>query len=164
MLTGCRESEICGARWHEYDAKAATLVIPPDRYKSDRAFLVPLSADAKAIIEALQRFNGGDFMLSTTNGEKPIAGVHRKVLNQLHSGAEKILGGPIARFALHDLRRTVRTHLPRLGVSDVVAELVLGHSLRGLEARYNLYGYAEEKRDALQRWATELCTSDPHAA
>jgi integrase len=112
MLTGCRESEISRACWGEYDAKAATLLIPPERYKSGRSFLVPLSAEARAIIESLQRFNDGDFMLSTTNGGKPIAGVHRKVLDRLHKAAEKILERPMPRFALHDLRRTVRTHLP----------------------------------------------------
>ena len=98
MLTGCRESEICGAQWSEYDAKAGTLLIPPERYKSGRTFLVPLSGQAKAIIESLQRFNGGDFMLSTTNGEKPIAGVARKTLNVLHEQAEKILKRPMPRF------------------------------------------------------------------
>jgi integrase len=159
MLTGCRESEICGARWPEYDAKKATLLIPPERYKSGRSFLVPLSAEAKTIVDALRRFNGGDFMLTTTNGEKPIAGVHRKVLDELHKAAENILKRAMPHFALHDLRRTVRTHLPRLGVTDVVAELVLGHALTGLQARYNVYGYEAEKRAALQQWASELASA-----
>lgn len=159
MLTGCRENEICAARSGWYDGKAATLLIPHEHYKSQRSFLVALSDEAKAIIESLPRLNGGGFMLSTTNGEKPIAGVHRKVLDSVHKAAEKILNRPMPRFALHDLRRTVRTHLPRLDVTDVVAELVLGHALKGLQARYNVYSYESEKRDALQRWAADLLTS-----
>jgi integrase len=95
-------------------------------------------------------------MLTTTNGEKAIAGVARKTLNLLHEKAEKILDVRMKRFSLHDLRRTVRTHLSRLGVSEVVAELVLGHALKGLQARYNVYGFAQEKRDALENWAQEL--------
>jgi integrase len=156
MLTGCRESEICGARWAWFDAKAATLLIPHEHYKSERAFLVALPEEAERIINSLPRFSGGDFMLSTTNGEKPIAGIHRKVLDRLHKAAEKILERSMPRFALHDFRRTVRTHLPRLSVTQVVAELVIGHALKGLEARYDIYSYADEKRDALQRWAAEL--------
>jgi integrase len=156
MLTACRESEICSARWPWYDAKAATLLIPPESYKSNRNFLVPLSKAATAIFDSLPRLNGGDFMLSTTNGEKPIAGIARKTLDKLHEEAEKILERPMKRFALHDFRRTVRTHLTRLGMTDVVAELVLGHALKGLQARYNVYGYADEKRHALQTWADEL--------
>jgi integrase len=156
MLTGCRESEICSARWSWYDAKAATLLIPPEHYKSGKDFLVALPQAATATLNGLTRFNGGDFMLTTTNGEKAIAGVARKTLNLLHEKAEKILDVRMKRFSLHDLRRTVRTHLSRLGVSEVVAELVLGHALKGLQARYNVYGFAQEKRDALEKWAQEL--------
>ena len=156
MLTGCRESEICSSRWPWFDDKAATILIPPEQYKNGRDFLVMLPLEATAIVEGLARFNGGNFVLTTTNGEKPIAGIARKILDQLHTRAEKQLGAPMKRFSLHDLRRTVRTHLARLGVSEVVAELVLGHALKGLQARYNVYGFADEKRDALQRWATEL--------
>ena len=156
MLTGCRESEICSARWSWYDAKAGTLLIPPEHYKSGKDFLVALPKAAVAIFDGLTRFNGGDFMLTTTNGEKAIAGVARKTLNLLHLKAEKILGVPMKRFSLHDLRRTVRTHLSRLGISEVVAELVLGHALKGLQARYNVYGFAPEKRAALEKWAQEL--------
>lgn len=156
MLTGCRESEICSARWPWYDDKAATILIPPEQYKNGQDFLITLPLEATAIIDELARLNGGNFMLTTTNGEKPIAGIARKTLNQLHIKAEHQLGGPMKRFSLHDLRRTVRTHLSRLGVSEVVAELVLGHALKGLQARYNVYGFADEKREALQRWATDL--------
>lgn len=156
MLTGCRESEICSARWAWFDPKAGTLLIPPEHYKSGRDFLVALPSEAVAIADGITRFNGGDFMLTTTNGEKPIAGVARKTLDVLHEKAEKVLGSPMKRFALHDFRRTVRTHLSRLGVTEVVAELVLGHTLKGLQARYNLFGFVDEKREALQRWASEL--------
>jgi len=156
MVTGCRESEICGAMWSWYNPRDATLLIPPERYKSGRDLLVTLPEAAISIIGELPRWNAGDFILSTTNGDKPIAGVARKTLDRLHIAAEERLGRPMKRFALHDLRRTVRTHMSRLGVSDVVAELVLGHSLKGLQARYNVYGYADEKRRALELWAHEL--------
>ncbi len=158
MLTGCREMEICGARRSWLDLKDATLLIPPEIYKSGRHFLVTLPAEAVAIFEGLPRWNGGDYLLSTTNGEKPIAGVPRKIVNKLHVAAEAILGRSMDRFALHDLRRTVRTHLARLGVDDIVAEMVLGHALKGLQASYNVYGFAVEKRRALESWAAELTT------
>lgn len=156
MLTGCRENEICAARWQWLDHADQNLVVPPEHYKSGRNFLVTLPTQAMAAIGSLTRWNGGDCMFSTTNGEKPVAGIARKVIDDLHVKAEAILKRPMARFALHDLRRTVRTHLSRLGVDDVVAELVLGHALKGLQARYNVYGFANEKRAALSLWADEL--------
>jgi integrase len=54
---------------------------------------------------------------------------------------------------LHDLRRTARTLLPQAGVSEYVAERVLGHKPQGIEAVYNQYDYFHEKADALQRLA-----------
>ena len=156
ILTGCREMEICSARRSWYDAKAATLLIPPERYKSGRDFLVTLSPEANRILKGLPVFNEGDCLFSTTNGAKPIAGIARKTIDLLQSKAEAILKHPMKRFSLHDLRRTVRTHLSRLGVTDVVAELVLGHALSGLAARYNVYGFADEKRNALGKWEKAL--------
>ncbi len=33
LLTGCRENEICGAKWEWYSATDQTLLIPPEHYK-----------------------------------------------------------------------------------------------------------------------------------
>ena len=69
-----------------------------------------------------------------------------------------IAGGrcPIKGWSPHDLRRTMRTGLARLGVSHEVAELCLGHRLGGVAGIYNLYGYAEEQRRALTFWGEHL--------
>jgi len=56
----------------------------------------------------------------------------------------------------HDLRRTGRTALSRLGVARDVAERVLNHTLDKLEATYDVYDYAGEKRAALEKWAAYL--------
>lgn len=160
MLTGCRENEICGARWRWIDLESASLTIPAQHYKTNRAHFVPLTAAAVRELKALARFDGGDYALSTTNGEKPIAGIHRKVVDQIHQFAEEALGRDIERFRLHDLRRTMRTHLPRLGVSEVVGELLLGHTLKGVQGTYNVHDFAHERRQALQIWASDLDTGD----
>ena len=160
MLTGCREMEICAARWAWFDAQKSELIVPPDHYKSGRHFLVCLPVQAIEVVGSLTRWNEGDFMFSTTNGAKPVAGVPRKIIDQLHKSAEKTLGHSIPRFALHDFRRTLRTHLSRLEIDAHVAEMVLGHAIKGLRASYDMYGYAGEKRTALTRWATDLLCSE----
>jgi hypothetical protein len=50
----------------------------------------------------------------------------------------------------------VRTGLSRLRVPEHVAERVLGHVQRGIERHYNMYQYADEKRQALQDWADHV--------
>ena len=59
-------------------------------------------------------------------------------------------------WSIHDLRRTARTLMAAAGVPDVVAELVLGHVQRGVQAIYNRHAYFEEKAEALEKLAARL--------
>lgn len=56
----------------------------------------------------------------------------------------------------HDLRRTVRTSLSRLGCPTDIAEAILGHSKKGIEGTYNLHKYENECAEWLQKWADHL--------
>ena len=62
----------------------------------------------------------------------------------------------IDAFTLHDLRRTVRTGLARLGVQPHIAERVLSHKQRGVIGVYDRYQYLDEKRKALEMWAKQV--------
>lgn len=62
----------------------------------------------------------------------------------------------VAHFTLHDLRRTMQTHLAALGVRSEVAERCLGHKLRGIEGVYNTHDYLTERRAALESWTAVL--------
>jgi integrase len=65
------------------------------------------------------------------------------------NSALKDLAATSIPFTVHDLRRTSRTLLAKFGVIDEVAELCLGHSLKGVKGVYNVYKYFEERRAAL---------------
>jgi len=62
----------------------------------------------------------------------------------------------VAAFTPHDLRRTGRTGLARLGVKVEVAERVLNHAREAMEATYDVHHYIDEKRAALEKWAKYL--------
>ena len=62
----------------------------------------------------------------------------------------------IGNFTTHDLRRTGRTQLAKLGITKEVAERILNHSTEQIEATYNVYDYMIEKRAALERWENRL--------
>src|SRR5262249_34029248 len=87
-------------------------------------------------------------MVFTLNGKRPMA-VHQ-LIEQLRGDAGLI------DVRLHDLRRTLRTGLAKLGVSFEVAERVLNHAMPGLQAVYNRYNYLAEKRTALTLWAEHV--------
>ena len=148
LLTGQRRDEVGGARWREFNAKLWT--VPAERFKSDATHMVPLTDDVVAILDGLPKFNRGDYLFTTTAGAKPVSGF---------SKAKQILdkGMPDGEpWVLHDLRRTMRTHLSALQVPDTVAEMVIGHGRRGLQRVYDQHQYADEMRNALTLWAGRL--------
>jgi hypothetical protein len=59
-------------------------------------------------------------------------------------------------WRIHDIRRTMRTGLSALPVSDLVRELVIAHTRSGLHKVYDQYAYLDEKRQALELWAMRL--------
>jgi len=156
LLSACRLREVAHARWSWVDEAGKRIVIPPAQYKTERPFLVALSPQAMEILTSIPRWKEGDYLFSTTNGSEPVWSISRKIVNRLHKQSEKILDRQLDHFVVHDFRRTVRTHLSRLGVSEVVGELTLGHALRGVAGTYNVYDFEVEKRAALVRWAEEL--------
>jgi integrase len=67
----------------------------------------------------------------------------------------------------HDLRRTARTNMARVGVSDEVGEEVVNHVKPGVVGVYNKYRYDKEKEDALLKWENfllEILKTKPIAA
>ena len=154
LLTGARKSEVADARWSEFDLKKKIWTVPPERFKSNASHLIPLSDQALTIIEALPRFTKGDHLFTTTYGAKPVSGFS-KGKAQLDKLMKDDIG-TIAPWVIHDIRRTVRTRLASLKISDLVAEMVIGHGRKGIQRVYDQHTYEDEMRDALKQWASRL--------
>ena len=155
LLTGARKSEVSGAKWSEFDLKKKIWTVPPERFKSNASHLVPLSDAAVAIIEALPRFTKGDHLFTTTYGEKPISGFS-KGKARIDKLVKEELGASPPAWVIHDIRRTVRTRLASLRISDLVAEMVIGHGRKGIQRVYDQHTYEAEMREALELWAARL--------
>jgi hypothetical protein len=54
------------------------------------------------------------------------------------------------------LRRTGRTGLAKLGVKTDIGARVLNHARERIEATYDVHGYIDEKREALEKWTKYL--------
>lgn len=156
MLTGARKSEIAEAGWAEIDEVKGLLTIPASRMKSDEAHVIPLAPAALEILSALPRFEKrGAYLFSTTAGEKPVNGFSKAKL-ALDSAAAKRFGRPINAFTIHDLRRTMRTHLSALPIPQHIAERIIGHAMPGLIQTYDRFSFLAEKRQGLEMWADRL--------
>jgi integrase len=87
-------------------------------------------------------------MIFALDGKRPMT------LHQLIERVRQDAG--LHDVRLHDLRRTLRTGLAKLGVNFEVAERVLNHAMPGLQAVYNRHNYLGEKRTALTLWAEHV--------
>jgi len=120
----------------------------------------PLSAAAWAIVEGLPHWNSGDCVFSTTGGERPISGFSKakerlddKIAERdAEAKAKGLEVPPMERWTVHDIRRSVATHMARIGVAQEHIERVLGHVVAGVAGTYNRYSYLDEKRAALEAW------------
>lgn len=160
MLTGARLREIGHARVSWLDRRLACLDIPGEAYKTGDPTVIPLIPVAMEIIEQIKLPADAIFLISSNGGKRPVWTVTPEALARIRTRAEKELGRSVEHWTLHDLRRTVATHLARLGVDEIVIERVLGHRIGGVKGVYNRYRYVEEKRAALMRWTAELIEID----
>jgi integrase len=160
MLTGARKSEVAEARWSEFDLVKKLWTIPAERMKADAAHIVPLSDDVVAVLKSLPR-SDGDCLFSVNGGCNPVAGFSAakdrfdaEIVKALRESDPK---AKLPDFVIHDIRRTVRTGLSAItNISDLVRELVIGHTKPGLHKVYDQYAYLDEKRFALDAWAARL--------
>jgi integrase len=159
LLTGQRRSEVFEAKRHEFDLKASMWTIPPDKAKNGNAHLVHLSDPAKTIVDGILKEEGSDWLFPADgNADNPASGISRAV-KRMREAMRAELGDDVAQWSLHDLRRTVATALQRLGIRFEVTEAVLNHvsgAKGGVAGVYQRHNWAEEKRTALDAWATEL--------
>jgi integrase len=140
LLTAMRRGELAqlrhdnlliGARArqaNEHNIFAERVNLPKEITKTGTAHDVPLTPLMRAVIGAQPR------------GTSPLVFPSRQTGGRL-SGWSTLVAALRSDsgvdVALHDLRRTCRTLMSRLGVSEDVAELAIGHQRADLVARYN---------------------------
>lgn len=155
LLTGQRHHEVSKAPWAEFDLNKGLWTISRARFKSDVPHVVPLTKEALDLLAEVPRFQSGDHVFSTTSGKKPTS-ISNKVKADLDWRMSSILGKESQPWVIHDLRRTMRSHLSALRIPDHVAEMVIGHGRKGLQRVYDQHRYEIEMREALTMWATRL--------
>src|SRR5215471_5581506 len=116
LLTGQRRNEIGKLQWSEIDFGRGMIVLAPDRTKNSRLHEVPLSRQARAVLERLPRRNTTDFLFGK-RGFPDWGGAKQEL--------DARLG--IAPWRIHDLRRSCATGMAELGTQPHIIEAVLNH-------------------------------------
>ena len=150
ILTGQRRDDVRLMHWSEIDLDRRDWTIPAERYKGDRAHLIPLTEAMAAMLEDMPFRDRAGYVFSPSGGAKPYGNVVRTKRE-----IDKAAG--VTGWTLHDLRRTLRTGLSRLGVRPDISERAIGHAVGGaLGQVYDTHEYRAEKLDALQAWGAHV--------
>ena len=148
LLTGARPGEVRLTTWSEVRFDRSHWIIPAERVKTGREFRVHLSSQALAILKCAQEHKSdkGDFVFpGASGGAMEKMAVARALSRLTERVAEK--GGK--KLRPHDLRRTFRTMLSRLGVQPHVAELCMNHQETETMRRvYDGHDYTGEVAEA----------------
>lgn len=169
IVTGQRRGEVTRMIWDQLDLNGERLwTLPAEQTKAGRTHIVPLSDLALEIINEIPRL--GDFLL-TTRGNRPVSGfgkwkkeLDNEVLEVTREEAEARGEDPsevepFPSWRLHDLRRTMATHMEELGIPPHIVGSVLNHDPKGYKGITSVYTRGNlifERRKALTAWARLL--------
>src|SRR5262245_34447290 len=145
ILTGQRREKVLGMRWA--DVKDGEWHIPRTKREKGTPPSLVLPKEAIAIIEAQPKLASNPYVLAGQHGERPFG-----ALGKRKAFFDAKLEG-VDPWTIHDLRRTARSLMSRAGVLPHIAERVLGHAVRGIEATYDRHTYNQEMAHALKMLA-----------
>jgi integrase len=153
LFTGQRPVEVTGATWAEI-GEDNYWTIPAERSKNKETHRVPITKIMRETLDAARIYSGDSpfIFASSFKSDSPID--RHSLSRAIKRHYEEM--GFTDPFVPHDLRRTARTRFAELGISDIVAERVLGHKLQGMLGIYNRHSYDAEKREALEKWESRL--------
>jgi integrase len=149
MLTAARELEVADLVAGEVDLEAARWRLPGARTKNRQPYTLPLSPLALGELRAVWPNHApepGEFILGRTsaNGFRGFGRLKLRV--------DKASG--VSGWRWHDLRRTARTAMTRLGVPRDHAEAAINHvsGRSKLERTYDRHDFGPEVIAALALW------------
>jgi len=152
-LVFVRPGELRQAEWSEIDLDAAEWNIPAERMKMKEPHLVPLSAQAVAILKELQALTGRSAYLFPSHRS-----IARPMSNNAINAALRRMGFEKDEMTGHGFRAMARTILDEvLQFRPDFIEHQLAHAVRDPNGRaYNRTAHLNERKKMMQTWADYL--------
>lgn len=152
-LVFVRPGELRHAEWAEMDLDKAEWNIPASKMKMREPHLVPLSAQAVAILRELQPLTGSGryvFPCARANGRPMSDAAILTALRRMGYAKDEMSG--------HGFRAMARTVLDEvLGYREALIDQQLAHAVKDPNGRaYNRTKHLPERRRMMQKWADYL--------
>lgn len=157
MFTGMRHGEIRQLQWSHVDRKGGMIRLTADITKNKRPRAIPLTQPIKDVLDSLPRHLHGyvvtykGLLMTGLGGAK-----HSFEVACGKAGlpyGKKTTDG----IVFHDLRRSAKTGMVKAGVNKIYRDLILGHSLQGMDVNYIVEsGLENELRQAMEQYSAWL--------
>jgi integrase len=151
IQTAARTGEVRGATWQEIDFKDNIWRIPAQRMKMDVPHNIPLSTQALAILERMERMHGRKVFIfpGIRQGSKQLS--ENTMLYALYRL------GYHSKATVHGFRATFSTIANEADFNGDVIEKALAHEERNqVRAAYHRSEYIEQRRILMQWWGDLL--------
>lgn len=151
-LVFLRPGELRGGKWSEIDWQENLWIIPAERMKKKREHLVPLSRQARGILEELYP------LTAETGNIFPAVRKSGRCMSEATLNAALLrIGIPKEEHCPHGFRSMASTRLHEMNWPSQVIEMQLAHIDKNqIRAVYNRAEYLDQRRKMMQAWADYL--------
>ena len=160
LMWGCRNGELRTALKSDFDFDKKIWVLPWQKHKTgkvtERDIVRPILPQMEVLLIELMSLQDTPYLILKDKSNDPMSDkAPLSIPYNLMQWVRKNTGIEMAHWSMHDLRRTARTNFSAITSRDV-AELMIGHEIKGEQASYDYYDYLDEQTKAYKKWLDKL--------
>ncbi|ELA6921387.1 tyrosine-type recombinase/integrase [Vibrio parahaemolyticus] len=167
LCLGCRKGELIAAKWEHFSLDEKIWYCRPNKIRKNapppKPVPIPLSEQTITWLTELKvRSAGAEHVFPSRRRSKRRGYISDDTINHAlakisgmkvdsHKQPYPNMLCDIEPFTVHDLRRTCRSLLAKLGTPEHIAERCVNHKVKGLVGIYDRHSYLDERREALDK-------------
>jgi integrase len=150
--TGMRQGELVRLKWSHIDREKGFIRLPVEITKEKKPKSIPINHHVKEVLDSLPRALHHD-SLFTYHGRA----IGAKIRNAFKGACERaglVYGAKVENGVIfRDIRTTFKTNMLRAGIDKVLRDIIVGHSLKGMDTYY-LKPSDKDLKEAMDKFTT----------
>jgi integrase len=135
--TGMRTGEIRQLKWAYIDRKEGFIRLPAEIPKEKKEKNIPINHHVKNVLNSLPRALKHDFVITYKGMPITTPGGLKRSFKTTCKNAKIPCGRKVKNgIIFHDIRRTVKTNMTAAGLDKAHRDVILGHSMQGMDVHY----------------------------
>ena len=156
LLTGQRSGEPRQVKRAHINLEEKTWTIKAEISKTQGDHILPLAPEALEIFKAaMERSGDSEYVFPSPVTDEPL---HKRTVGRAWERMRK--GTSLEGINIHDMRRTLRTGLAKMGVHPDTGDRITNHGQKKNQSTgervYTAFRYGDEMRAALEAWENHV--------